>query len=178
MFAQWLSDIQTHLHLPITYIYEPFTTTILEPKYYQKAIKQKTKTKIVKRTLHQGLDYTPDFIIHIPFRDFHVFESLFKPPSINNQPSIKGRYRVWVDVKGTFGKYNDDKYFSALRKIVYEVRGIWIEKIVPIQLFKRTFCPEKYRWMMNRKKPTLSKMGRECQTLTEWIGKQNAKSNI
>ena len=45
---------------------------------------------------------------------------------------------VYVDVKGTFSRFNDSTKFSLLQKIIFYISNRWVTKIIPEKLFKST----------------------------------------
>lgn len=47
---------------------------------------------------------------------------------------------IWMDVKGTWMR--QDKAFSINQKLVFEKHGIYINKFIPKEAFKRLGCPK------------------------------------
>jgi len=169
MFNAWLNELATVLPSEhVRWAYETYTFQLLDPCTYQEVVKLKTKTKVVERHLYQGTEYTPDFCVTCHgSRGMAVLQKLFPKACVQ----MRGNYhRAYFDVKGTFNPHQKDpRYFSLIQKLTYHVHGIWVEKVIPQHLFKKSFCPEEYRWMKNRNKPTLTKLGKECKTAKEFI---------
>lgn len=95
------------------------------------------------RSLCRGHVYTPDFTFAT---DNPFIKSLFKF-------SLTGV--VYVDTKGT-GLRNAriGQEFSINQKWVYDKYNIWIEKVVPDDLFKKSFAPEQIRLTPITKRPS------------------------
>jgi len=120
----------------------------VEVEYYKLL---KTKAKRATKAILQSLKYTPDFIFYLPEKFAIYFRDKLNIFPVN-LTVLRNHSTYIVDVKGVWGgRYNDDKYFSAIRKIVLETRGDFVNKVVPVKLFKKTFCPESLRYMKNRK---------------------------
>ena len=148
-FDLWLDELAERGYF--SYEYHPETITIFPPAKHKFTKVMKTKLKTVEKTILQGLEYTPDFkmrIIYSPLR-------LYLEHVLGLVPTIEDEARVfYIDTKGTFSKFHDAKYFSAVQKALYHEKGIFVNKIIPNKFWKKTFCPEAIRWMKNRKKPT------------------------
>lgn len=116
------------------YWYEP-ETFVLSEKVVEKFksikhLKNKTKEEIKEKTILNGHVYTPDF--KILFKEIPYF--------------LKDKYRIvdniwWVDVKGTFNRHGGDRVFPINAKWLYQKHSILVEKIIPEELFKKTFTP-------------------------------------
>jgi len=107
----------------------------------------KTKIRYDERTLLQGAHYTADHIIKTKYTN-NLWNGLVASPD--------GLF--WIDVKPSFSKFNDAKYFSLVRKWVYDKHGIYINKLIPQKFFAKTFCPEELRF------------GKSGKELKKWIG--------
>lgn len=79
---------------------------------------------------------------------------------------------LWFDVKppskalafsGRFGSSRDFRYNQTL---LYEKHKIVVNKVVPIDLFKKTFVPDRYLWTDAGKQPR--KINFEYKTFKEW----------
>jgi hypothetical protein len=79
---------------------------------------------------------------------------------------------IWIDVKGTFQQHDGARSFSIIQKVFYDRHGIYAEKVVPKDLFKKTFAPESVRWMKNRKTKTKTKIGTESRTIAEFLNEE------
>jgi hypothetical protein len=107
--------------------YHPHTYELCEKKTYTIEKQLKTKVKTVERELLKPHVYTPDFWVSGHTKGIFKFENDF--------------YKV-IDVKGGFQQFHDSKVFSMNQKWMHEKHGIYVEKIVPEDFFKKTFCPE------------------------------------
>ena len=136
-FYYWLQELWSAGYIQW---FEKVTDSIeICPKITTSATKSgKTKEK----TVFRPLTYTPDFKIKWHrkaiglFSDRHLSSDLI---FIDDwQESI-------IDVKGKFaGVYNNSGLtFPIIQKVLYNFRGIYIQKIIPEDLFKMTFLPEK-----------------------------------
>lgn len=89
-------------------------------EYHSETFKLILKKPIVKL---RELNYTPDFIIYY---------------TGNKTP-------VYVDIKGTYSKFSDSKYFSTIQKVTYELKGIYVQKVVIPTFFENSFYPPPYK---------------------------------
>jgi hypothetical protein len=69
------------------------------------------------------------------------------------------KYEVWVDVKGGFSIYHDDKSFSINVKWVWSLHRVFINKVVPKKFFAQFWLPEKARWTKKTNKQKLPYAG-------------------
>jgi len=99
--------------------------------------------------------FTPDF-------QFRLKTSL-KP----FQKFFKNREDIVIDVKGAFSKYHDQKSFSINVKWVYARYGVYVQKVVPDKLFKKTFVPEACRYTKKRRQ--LIKKYLECKVISDYF---------
>ncbi len=114
-------------------VYQP-SSFMLSPRQSTKVIKQlKTKTKEIDRFLLHPHVYTADFKF-VGSPDFDKID--------HEMLSYDGYY--YVDVKGSFaGGFRNSSAitFPINRKWVYEKYGIFVNKVIPEKLFKKTFIP-------------------------------------
>lgn len=114
------------------------------------------KTKPSRReqgNLLQSLSYTPDFIIKWNASSNAIGDFLYKVNHENlsirspkRQPFIvfNDSLESVIDVKGAFGKHGDAVKFPVLQKIVFHTQNVFVQKIVPTELFKKTFTPDRF----------------------------------
>ena len=105
--------------------------------------------KEVKKSLFQEHVYTPDFLV--TFTESINNLDTDRPISFGGFKFIEPLKPVYVDVKGTFNK--TQRSFSIDQKLIYKMYGEIIHKIVPIKLFKATFCPDNLRLTKARQQP-------------------------
>ena len=115
----------------------PDVQVIIPYKAKNGIIKNKTKKILSKKC------YTPDYIIkwNSLSKYFHkIFIDLF--PIIDNAALC---HKTYIDVKGSYNQYNSSNtIFSIVQKILYNKKGIYCYKIVPQELFEKTFTPVAY----------------------------------
>lgn len=154
----WLKEAEVHgLAWNIVYQPGPFE---LSPRASVKVWKQlKTKTKEVDKFLFHPHKYTPDFSFSLaPDALTGVFEC-----------QLLGLYmpEVIIDVKGNFNRFGDPKQFSINQRWMWVKFGIYVEKIVPEKLFKKTWVPEVCRLTPKQRKPVKKYVG--VPTIDEFL---------
>ncbi len=137
--------------------YQPRTFELAPKVTVPETVQMKTKTKTVEHFLLNPCSYTPDFLL-VPGPRWHlVAKSLYSADG-------KG---FWIDVKGKFGgQYGDDVKFSLLQKWLYDKWRIYVNKVIPVNFFEKTFVPGR---------AAIGKSGRErtcylnCRTLPQLL---------
>ena len=156
-FYQWLIEAQEY-GLLTNIKYQPRTFE-LSPRVAVEYTKQlKTKTKTAEHFLFHPHNYTPDF-------EFELTGDILTPVFVVSK-FMKSCY-ITVDVKGTFNKYGDPKQFSINQKWVYQKNDIYIEKVIPVKLFTKTWCPDACRFTPKKKQPVKKYI--EVSTIEEFI---------
>lgn len=148
-FWHWCEDMK-EIGLIDNFTYHPDALE-LSPAY-PAAWTYDTKGKVGKTLLKPHV-YSPDFIIDInqAFIDklgLKLIKKYFYVDDIANLPA-----KVYIDVKGTFNNHSGDRILSLNRKWVYRVHKVYINKVVPKDLFKDTFVPERELVSPKRGKP-------------------------
>jgi len=152
----WLKEAeQNNLVADIEYQPDPYELCPRASVHIEKRLK--TKTKIVDKFLFHPHQYTPDFDFIIVPEIAHLFTS----PEFHT-------LRIIIDVKGSFNKWGDPKQFSINQKWVWDKFGIYVEKIVPEKLFKKSWVPEECRLTPIQKKPVKKYVG--VKTISEFLG--------
>ena len=129
-FFWWCQEAQTHGFIE-RFDYHPESYK-LSARASVKVLKEmKTKTKEVDKFLLHPHEYTPDFIIYATDRFGVLNHKLF---SLDN-------LTFYIDVKGGFSIYNNEREFSLNQKWIWQAYGIFINKLVPKAFFKQNFCP-------------------------------------
>lgn len=101
-------------------------------------------------SLLNNLSYTPDFTINwnISAKDlFYINDVDVKNSKFDNNHIILSSSGVsTIDIKGSFvGLHNNSGItFPIIRKVLYHLKGIYVNKVVPKELFKNTFTPMSY----------------------------------
>ena len=156
----WLIEAQEYNLLgEITYQPGPFVLSERAGMTIQKQLK--TKTKTVDKFLFHPHVYTPDFSF---FLKSGVLEKYFKLPQ---------RDCVVVDVKGAFNPYGDPKQFSINCKWMWAKYEVFVEKIIPEKLFKKTWVPETCRVSPKLKKNVKKYL--KTPVIADWVKRQGGK---
>lgn len=153
-FAWWLEEAEKN-NLAAAIVYQPdsFTLSNLEKVYITKQLK--TKNKLVVKNLLQPHIYTADFKFMLLDP---IFNSFFK---------CGHELPTYVDVKGTFQMYGGQRSFSINQKWVYKEFGIYVQKVIPEKLFKKTWVPERCRLSPVQKKPVKKYL--ECKSIEQFL---------
>ena len=140
-FYDWLIEAEEHgLVANIKYQPETFMLSNRVSLFYEKQLK--TKVKECEHFLLHPHFYSPDFyfeIIDPRLREFFIMSKYTK----NTQ--------VWTDIKGMFNRHNDTKQFSINCKWMWQAYGIYIEKVIPVKLFLKSWVPEACRYTPKKK---------------------------
>lgn len=107
-----------------------------------------------KKFLFHNVTYCPDFIIH----ESKILDIYEKPIYKNN---------IVIDVKPSFSKHGDAKQFSIIRKLMMQIHNIYIHKIIPEELFKKTWLPEKAG--RTKVKGNIEKKYIDCKNIKEYM---------
>ncbi len=117
--------------------------------------KQKYISNGKRKHCFASVDYTPDFLI--------TSEPEFTPFCENSIEKV----HHYIDVKGSFSKYNDNKQFQIIRKMMYKFKGIYVHKVVPDELFLKTWVPELCRYTEVKK--DVKKKFKNTPTIKEYL---------
>ena len=107
-----------------------------------------------KKHLFASVNYTPDFVVY-----GCQLESVYDKK--------KGDYRIYIDTKGTGDRYHDNKSFQIIRKMMLKLKGIYVHKVVPDDLFLKTWVPELCRYTKVRK--DIQKKFLNTPTISEYL---------
>ena len=131
----------------------------LSPRVSVKVSKRlKTKTKEDDKFLFHPHMYTPDFAFTVVS---DALLSVFKHTDM-------GLYgNVIIDVKGGFNQFGDQKQFSINQKWMWQKFNLYVEKIVPEKLFKKTWAPDVCRWTAKKHNPVKKYIG--VMTVGEFV---------
>lgn len=143
--------------------YQPDSFTLLEPvkKLIIKEEHLKTITKTVEseKTILNGLIYTADWKIKFSERAMKsglardVSDFLWSGPNKHLFTITDGWW--WIDVKGGGSRFNDAKYYSAIRKLMFDKTGVFVDTIKITNtkpkkrsrsngFFDKTFTPRRF----------------------------------
>jgi len=151
----WLKAAEEH-ELVSDINYQP-ETFLLCPRASVPIRKElKTKTKIVDLFLFRPHQYTADFSFFVSNKIKHLFVA----PKFTSE-------KVVIDVKGSFNMYGDPKQFSINQKWCWDKFGVYVEKIIPEKLFKKSFVPEICRLTPKKRQPVKKYIN--TKTIAEYV---------
>ena len=99
--------------------------------------------------------YTPDYVIQFAPEMLHYYPDVFL---------IDGDNPLYIDVKGDFnsGKNNTSGITFGIKSAwVFNTQGVFIQKVKPKDLFKKTWVPEECKLTPVRKQP-IKEFTKEC----------------
>ena len=111
--------------------YHPNSFNITERASVPVRKELKTKSTVVDKFLFHPHEYTPDFILYINPR----FRTL------NHGMIAMDNQTYYIDVKGGFSIYNNEREFSINQKLIYYFYSLFINKVIPKEFFQKTYCP-------------------------------------
>lgn len=142
VFIEWLDELVEGGFVN-TYTYH-----IDKYELIPKAVLTTDKNKQI--SLLNNLSYTPDFTINWNESSKGLFyvdiEEVQNSKFDNNQIILSSSGVSTIDIKGSFvGLHNNSGItFPIIRKVLYHLKGIYVNKVVPKELFKNTFTPMSY----------------------------------
>ncbi len=131
-FYYWLLILQ-YYGMISGFVYHPQSFELAAKQTYTVEVRNRRGVKQVEKHLLNNCEYTPDFKV-VPGNGFDTLK-------IGWHTGADGNY--WIDVKGNFSIHNDARYFSVMQKWMYCKFDIYINKVIPQDLFKKTFVPRK-----------------------------------
>ena len=168
----------------VTYLkYHPKPFLLSERVSHECLEEKKTKTKHVDRFLMHPHSYQADFLIYWdPGYEGRLFMRLdgwldLNYPFIANTNKLKEPFSV-IDVKGSFaGRHNNSAVtFPLDQKWTYSKYKIYVQKIIPKDIFSHTFTPNKY--LTTNKSGKARKISHEIKSLDEYLNTVNNKKII
>lgn len=96
--------------------------------------------------------YTADFRIVFNKSFGEKLSEYFKIPL--EAIDANGDAVVYMDVKGGFNRFAGDRNFSIHQKMVWDKYKIYVQKVVPEELFKKLGTPDAAKYTIKTKKPT------------------------
>lgn len=108
-------------------------------------LKKSQKKQLKPFTLLNGLSYTPDFEITWTEKGWKLFVSLIGD-EINPKSWFfsytKHKMTTWVEVKPIFDQNGKTAKFSIIQKILWREQRLFVDLIIPENLFEATFIPK------------------------------------
>jgi len=154
-FSWFLDDLVEEGYLS-EYEYQPTAKTIFPEMNIAWVQKMKTKEVYRKHSIFSKLTYTTDFKMFWTKKAMGLFVN-DGTPCINrpyfmglDSDEMTGERTTEVDVKGDHSLGQSKKNFSQYsfpfkQKMCFTYLGIYVQKVVPIKLFDKTFVPTRYR---------------------------------
>lgn len=148
-FSWYLQQLQDNgIIIKWTYHPPPFLLSERTVHVYEKMLK--TKTVVKDSVILNDHKYTADFLIHWnPQWKGKFFINLHENKCWKDAYFIAQGERNFtvVDVKGSFmgPRNNSAVTFPLDQKWVYQRYKIYIQKIIPVNLFQETFVPFRYK---------------------------------
>jgi len=157
-FKYWLDELEQR-KLVYNVQYEPYQIELCRKAKYKKQETTKKgelifKTKSIPYSAHS---YKPDFIF------------CSKDERVRNMFIIADHEssEIVTDIKGGFSKWADEEGFPIKQAWVFQLYNVWVNKVIPDELFKKTFVPDKLRNSPKTGKP-LQKY-KKFLTVNEWL---------
>lgn len=136
------------------YMYHPVKFDLISPTCYSTIKDTRRGVESVQRILCHAHTYTPDFhvIWDINHDVYDKFCRLLKngimhgktkiPFIVQDHPMIMSTF---IDTKGVFNmRHSDIAIFNLKRSLLMEKHGVHVQKVIPVNMFKRTFTPERF----------------------------------
>lgn len=129
-FYHWCEEAKAH-HYISYFDYHPKPFVLSEKVTIQREKQLRTKTKIVDEFVFHSHEYTPDFVLNTS----EIFEDLSHGLKIKTGPFY------YIDIKGGFSIYNNEREFAINQKWVYQKYYVYINKVIPKLFFAKTWVP-------------------------------------
>lgn len=154
------------------YKYQPVAIELTPKQTYKFKKVMKTKEKIVDKHLLHPYRYTADFEIHWNTSAKGLFyENINEVVEDSNVPffanSLGKRSISIVDTKASYNLKDSNRRFSSTQKVLFLLKNIYVQQIVPQKLFEKTFTPNRY--LMTDKGVKLRTIHFKIKTLKEYI---------
>ena len=157
-FYQWCEEAYT-AGLIYNFVYHPPSYTLSTKQTYSKQTQLKTKIRYDERELLKPHVYTADFMV---FVDPKIKMELFK-----NYKLFSTDGEILIDVKGSGAKADAKTIFSLNQKWLYDKFDVYVNKIIPDELFLKTWVPELCRYTEVKK--DVKKKFRNTPTIKEYL---------
>ena len=156
-FSFWLADALEH-KLIEEFQYEPFEVLICDSTditMYKKM--KRVDDKFTKYSLLQDWSYTPDFVVTMTDLGMQMLvntlsdkiEDIVKYNNCRKPLVSVPHASVIVDTKGTYDKWHDSNVsFPHKVKALYHFHGIYVNKVIPVKFFKKTWVPEMAKYTL------------------------------
>jgi hypothetical protein len=171
MYISWYLEELEEARFIQEYRLHPETFKLSPKQEYSITIEGPRKTTEKFYTLLGAHEYTPDFSIRW---DYSAIGKFYKHVHINYPIVNKKKYMFWlcgelsiIDVKPMFDQNNMTRLFTINQKWLYAQQGVYVQKIIPQDLFQKTFTPE--RFLLTNKNKTKKKLDYTPRSLNEYL---------
>ena len=139
----WIKEMKD-TGLLLGYEYQPKSYELSHRYEYVPYPEVKSKKGEVKSKflMHPHI-YTADFIIRFDANNLKLMEYLSKSFKIRVDDVKDGVVELVVDVKGTFMSNDGGRSFSINQKLMMMVHNVYVNKVVPKELFKKLGVPKR-----------------------------------
>jgi hypothetical protein len=148
-FVWYLDELFTDGYIA-EYDYQPEPFSLFIPISYNWIKQLKTKKKEMTTTLLRAHSYQADFKI---IWNAKAYDKFFNFNKLTDAPFIQNYGLSWIDVKPSHDMQNMTRLFHINQKWVHQRHGVYVQKIVPQELFAETFTPGRYRYTDKSLKP-------------------------
>lgn len=137
-FYLWLNELKSAGYIKK---FKKVTESIVICEPYVDTVVKKSKDK-VKKTVFRSLSYTPDFEI---IWNESAMNKFCLHDHCDGKIYVNSAMKSIIDVKGRYsGIYNNSGVtFPIIQKVLFAFKGIFVQKIIPDELFASSFLPEK-----------------------------------
>ena len=150
-YFYWAIEELQQKEIILRWAYHPKPFPLSDRVGHECMEEKKAKTKLIEKFIMHPHSYQADFLLYWnPGWEGRLFMTLdgwldLNYPFIANMNKNKEPYSV-IDVKGSFaGKHNNSAVtFPLDQKWTYSKYKIYVQKIIPKDLFANTFTPAKY----------------------------------
>ena len=131
--------------------YEPYTYRLSPIQKYSVTVQLKTRVTQKRLSLFQSHNYTPDFGVLFTSKAKGLIYNfitdgvdLRTAPFIANLDEDTGKAYSIIEVKPSFDRNNMIRLFRLNQKWLYANRKVYVQEVVPVKFFEKSFTPAKY----------------------------------
>ena len=150
-FYHWLMELKEK-GVILSIVHQPESFRLSDARKLRIEKHLKKSTKVVESHFVNKHIYTPDYLIiwNQEYINKVFFELDFNSIIPANHSSLfkanegaTGGYYSYFEVKGTFDQNNMTRLFVINQKWILDVHGIYVNLVIPSELFLKTFVPQK-----------------------------------
>tara|TARA_R110000803_G_scaffold150334_1_gene215699 strand:- start:5 stop:640 length:636 start_codon:yes stop_codon:yes gene_type:complete len=149
VYFTWYMDDLEEAGFIDHYNYEGEVYSMTEPLFLPWTKQLATKTKDMEFSALAKSTYNPDYNIYWDNSAKGIFipgiPSKDKPYFAGSEfLDLTDQCKSTIDVKGSGSKTSSDNIFPFKQKLMWLTHNIYVHKVIPQQLFKKTFTPRRY----------------------------------